>query len=147
MKQQKKQQRRQKGTPFLALRIVLSVIILGYTLLGLAALIGGETALNASSAFYGASLTLDPQASHIIRILGAYMLGIALLALFAWNNPVKNRAIINCIIILLLIRVVEKLVFFKEVGQAFSISAVQLVSGAVLLLVLAALLFFLRPKE
>ncbi len=142
----KKQTKKSAIPKLFAFRIVLGIVIFGYITIGIAAIIGGDTALNTINTFYGASINLTPQVTHIIRILGAFMIGVGIIGIFAWNNPIKNKAITNGIIILLLIRVAEKLIYFNDIQQAFNVSSFRLISGAILFFLLALLLYLFKPK-
>ena len=106
----------------LALKLVLGSIFVVQFLLGAAGLLSGKVVIKAVAIFYGASLTTTPQVDYIVRMLGAYIISIAFLALFALLDPKRNKAIINGLIILMLLRFLEVLIFARQVHEAFSIS-------------------------
>lgn len=128
------------------LKIVLAVVCLAHLALGALGFVAGANAVTEGvAATYGATLTLTPQLQHVLRILGAFMLAIGVLSAYAWRDPVKHRAIINGIIVLLLLRVAQRLLFAQEVHEAFALSYGRLWGQTAFFGALAALLFFLRP--
>src|ERR1041384_188697 len=133
------------GYNYFLFRTVLGIIILVNFMLGIAAFLGPDTALNAIKAFYGTSLNLNPQLSYIIKILGAYLLGFGILGIFAWNNPVKNKAITDGIGILLLMRSAQRILFVNEISTTFGLSSTRLIWGILIYLAAALALFILNP--
>lgn len=135
-------------TRILALRILLAVVVVGHLVLGGLALYSPpEDLANAVVELaYGASVTLTPQLRHVIRMLGAFMIAVGVLAGFALIDPVRNRAIIDGLVVLLLIRVGQRILLADEIEGAFGVSVSRLWGQSAFFLVLAIALFVLRPK-
>ncbi len=129
-----------------ALRILLLVFCVANVIWGIVGLMGGEAAVKAAAWFYGANVTLTPQISYIIRMLGAFVLIAGLLGGVAALDPVKNKAIISCIIILLVLRVLQRIIFAKEIFEAFGITNARNLSNIIFFLAIAIALYLLRPK-
>lgn len=129
------------------LKVVLGVVCLSHLTLGAAGFLAGRNAVTeAVASAYGATLTMTPQLQHVLRMLGAFMIAVGVMSAFALLNPARNRAIINGLAVLLLLRVAQRIVFAQEIQEVFSISSARLWGQTVFFLALAALLFFLRPK-
>lgn len=129
------------------LKVVLAVVCLSHLALGILGFISSQGLVTeAIASAYGAALTMTPQLQHVLRILGAFMIAIGVMSAFALLNPVKNRAIINGIIVLLVLRVAQRLVFAQEIHDAFSISSARLWGQSAFFLTLAMALFFLAPR-
>ena len=134
-------------TTLVALRIVLAIVCAAHLILGVIGFVSIPEVLTwAAGAFYGASVTLTPQLQHVTRILGAFMLAIGILAACAFRDPWKNRAIIDGIAVLQLLRVSQRLLFAREIQEAFGVSSGRLYLQTAFFLALALVLFLLRPQ-
>lgn len=132
----------------LALRIVLVVVCLAHLILGII----GYTApvgllTQAIKTFYNASITITPELQHAARIVGAFMIAVGVMTGFALWKPQQNRYIINGVIVLLLLRVSQRAIFAGEIHEVFEVPYWHLWGQSAFYFVLAAALFFLRPKE
>lgn len=96
--------------------------------------------------FYGAQLALTPQLQHLVRILGAFMIAIGVLAGMALSDPERNRAIIYGLIVLLLLRVSQRLLFAQELHEHFAVSYAKLWVQSLFFIAIGAGLFLLRPR-
>jgi|SRR5882724_6564818 len=131
----------------IALRIVLAFVGLAHLVLGLLAnLAPPELLVKIVSAFYGANIEVTAQAHHVLRILGAFMIGIGVMALLACRDPRRNQAIIMGIITVLVLRVIQRVVLAREISSTFNISPAHLWAQAAFFLIVAIALFVLRPK-
>jgi hypothetical protein len=131
----------------LVLRAILVLVCVSHLVLGGIAYVSVSARVTKTiAAFYGASVTVTPQLQHVVRILGAFMIAIGVLSVFALYNPYKNRAIIDGIIVLLLLRVSQRMIFGNEVHRAFGVSYQHLWTQTVFFFTLALVLFLLRPK-
>jgi hypothetical protein len=82
---------------------------------------------------------------HSVRIIGAFMLAIGVMAGFALRDPARNRAIIDGIGILQLLRVAQRVVFAAQVQETFGVSPGRLALQSVFFLALGLALLLLRP--
>jgi hypothetical protein len=134
-------------TKGVAFRIVLTLVGLAHLALGLAAnLAPPETLAKLVTGFYGATLDLTPQVHHVVRILGAFMIGIGMMAIWACPNPQRHPAVVLGIIAILLLRVLQRIAFAHEISKAFGVSSSRLWIQAAFFLITAIVLFALRPK-
>lgn len=130
-----------------ALRALLAVVFLAHLVLGLIGFVSLPGPLTATvESAYGASVDLTPQLQHVVRVLGAFMLAVAFLAAAAWRDPERNRAVVLGVVVLLVLRATQRLVFADDVHEAFGLSYARLWSQAIFFYALAAALFVLRPK-
>lgn len=130
-----------------ALRVVLALVCISHLVLGAIGYFASPGPVTKTlAAFYGASVTLTPQSLHLIRILGAFMIAIGVLAGFAFRHPRANRTVIYGVIVLLLLRVSQRLLFAREIHASFNVSYGQLWTQSIFFFALAVALFLLRPR-
>ncbi len=130
----------------LPLRVVLGCIFVVQSILGIAGLIGGKAAVKAVSAIYGGSMTMTPQLDYIVRMMGAYILAVAIMALLALINPAKSRLVIYGLISLMLLRFLDVVAFGKQAHEAFKIPMARVWGDGIIFLILAVFLFIFRPQ-
>jgi hypothetical protein len=132
----------------LALRIVLIVVCVPHLTLGLTGYFAPvDLVTQVLKIFYNATVTLTPQLQHAARIVGAYMLAFSVLSALALWKPEQNRHIINGVIILLLLRVGQRMIFAAQIHEVFQIPYWYHWGQSAFFLAIAVALFFLRPKE
>ena len=131
----------------MAFKVLLALVGLAHVVLGLIANVAPPDVLvKVVSAFYGASVEVTAQSHHVIRIIGAFMIGIAVMAFLACRDPQRNQAIILGIITVLVLRVIQRVVFAQEITSAFHISSGRVWLQVAFFLLTAIALFVLRPK-
>jgi hypothetical protein len=131
-----------------ALRILLVLVAIAHLGLGLSANLAPPELLGRiASASYGALIEVTPQSHHLVRMVGAFMIGVGLMALMASSDPRRHRAIIVGIAVILGLRVLQRLVFFGEVVEAFDMSPVRIWSQAAFFLAVAGALLASLPKR
>ena len=129
------------------LRAVLVVVMVSHVVLGAIAFVAVPDVVTSLAAMmYGATFTLTPQLQHAIRIVGAFMVAIGIMAFFALRDPVRNRAIVDAIGILQLLRVSQRVLFATDIQQAFAIPTGRLWAQGAFFLVLGLALLLLRPR-
>lgn len=130
-----------------ALKVLLALVGLAHLMLGLIANVAPpETLVKVASVFYGATVDVTSQSHHVIRIVGAFMIGVAVMAFLACRDPQHNQAIILGIITVLVLRVIQRIVFAQEISSAFHIPPGRLWVQIAFFLLVAIGLFVLRPK-
>lgn len=134
-------------TRILVLRILLAVVCLAHLTLGLGIMIGPPRLLELFAQAYGvAQVPTAAEFLYLLKPLGAYMLTISFLAAAAFRAPLQNRIAVHAVILLLLVRIVQRLVFANEAIQTFGLTTSQLITQSVFFLVLALGLFLFRPR-
>lgn len=129
------------------LRVLLAVVSVSHLLLGLLAVAAPvESVARVAAALYGATLDVTPALQHILRILGAFMIAVGLMSSFAFFSPEKHEGIIAGVVVLLLLRVAERLIFAREIQSTFQVSTTHLWIQSIFFLILAVALFIVRPR-
>lgn len=131
----------------LAFKVLLALVGLAHLALGLLANVAPAGALSSVvSTVYGASIDVSAQSHHVIRIVGAFMIGVAIMAFLAARDPQRNQAIVLGIAAVLLLRVVQRLAFAQEIASAFQVSQGRIWVQAAFFLATALALLILRPR-
>ncbi len=131
----------------IALRVLLALVGLAHLALGMMAnLAGPATITRLISEFYGANLEVTPQMQHVIRILGVFMIGIGMMAIWACSDPRRHQVVILGIVAILVLRVLQRIMLAQEIGATFNISPARIWTQAAFFLAIAVALFWLRPK-
>lgn len=128
-------------------KLALLSVAVSQLIIGVVACIPGMSLSKLAELFYKASLETTPQLEHIVHMFGAYMLVVGVLAVFALLNPAKNIAITYGIIILLVLRVIQRVVFAKQALQHFEIPVGWYWAQTTFFLAVAVVLLLLSPKE
>lgn len=128
-------------------KLVLASVALAHMIIGLVVCIPGMSVENLAKTFYKASVSFSPQLQHVAQMFGAYMLAVGILAIFALLNPVRNKAITNGIIILLSLRVLQRLFFAKQAWEVFQIPSGWYWFQTIFFASIAIALLLLKPKE
>lgn len=127
------------------LRALLILVCVSHLLLGLVAFSSPEWTARAAALFYGAHVEASPAAAHLMRMIGAYMLAVGVMAAMAARDPGKNRTLVLGVCVLLALRVIQRLVHAEEVHRAFEVSYPRIYWQSAFFTLLAAALFYCRP--
>src|SRR5262245_11559127 len=138
---------REKLMRLLLLRFLLWLASVTHLGLGLCGVASPQLAVKAAKLFYGAQVDATPAAAHILRILGAYMLAVGVLAAVAALNPERHHAFIAVLAALLALRVLQRLVHAQEIQATFQISGVRIWIQSIYFGLYAAALLYLRPRR
>ena len=134
------------GPPYRVLRIILGIFSLLTAAGGLAIIFSGRPMIM--------RLFLRPPESEVSTLLlivlkemGGVILMLSVMLFFAYRDPVRNVAIINALIVALCV------LAFTPLWSLYTLDVRQLYPGyliwgrSLVRLALAALLFYLRPRE
>jgi hypothetical protein len=131
-----------------AFKLLLALVGISHLVLGLVAnLAPPEMLANVVAEFYGANIEVTTQSHHVIRIVGAFMIGVAVMAFLVCRDPQRNQAVIFGIITILVLRVIQRVVFAPELSGVFDIPPVRIWLQVLFFLLTAIALFVLRPKS
>jgi hypothetical protein len=93
---------------------------------------------------YGATVDWSqPQFVYILKPLGAFMMALGVMAAIAARNPLANRAVIQGFVFLFVLRGLQRIVFLREIQDAFAIPLSRHFGTMAFMLLLAAALFIL----
>jgi hypothetical protein len=127
---------------------LLIVVFASHLVLGsIAYFASPESVAHWAGSAYGAQLDMNPESRHIVRILGAFMLAIAALTGMALADPSARRAIVSGIVVLLLLRVAQRVIYADEIRSVFGLSPMRIWVQAGLFAALAVALWMLRPAR
>ena len=133
-------------TSSIIFKLALLSVAVSQLIIGAIACIPGIPLSRVAETFYRASLATTPQLEHIAHMFGVYMLVVGVLAVFALLDPVKNVAITYGIVILLVLRVIQRVVFVKQALQNFEVPVGWYWVQTIFFLAVACILFSLSPK-
>jgi hypothetical protein len=108
-------------TKRLALQIVLGMICLYHLFLGVCGFLSQDVAVWLADLAFGIKLEVTPQLSYIVKLLGIYAILFGLMTAIAARAPERHPTLLNLIILLYVLRVVNKLVFSSLFAQAFGV--------------------------
>jgi len=90
---------------------------------------------------YGADVTWSPELVYLLRPMGVFMLGLGLLGIAAALDPLRYRVVIFAFVIVLLLRVGQRVIHRDEIAMAFDLPVGrQLLNGSFFFLIALALL-------
>lgn len=109
--------------------------------------------LNVSPAFpqvmadaYGATVDFTPAFLYIVKPVGAFMLAIGVMAGFAARDPLGSKPVVYGLVVLFVMRGLQRIVFQEEIADAVGIAASRNVSNAVFFVLLAVVLAVLYSR-
>ena len=106
-----------------------------------------ETIVWVVTRVYGVIPTVDAQFIYLAKFIAAYMIVFAVAtALLAWK-PVEYRKLVWVPITLFTIRVIERIVFFGLLTDAFEISMARNLQVIIPIAILALALYYFRPQK
>lgn len=127
------------------LRIVLAMIAIYHVVLGLATFVSDDLTTRLAWQLFGLHLDMTPQLSYIVQLLGVYAITFGVFTAYVARDPFANRAMLNVIVILYVLRVVNKFLSMGEFTQAFNASMTRVWTDVVLLAFFGAAVLLLRP--
>ena len=98
---------------------------------------------------YGATVDwTDAQFAYIVKPLGAFMIGLGVMAGLASRDPLRHSAVVLGFALLFTLRGLQRVFFLDEIQRVFSIGAGRsLVQMTVMLVLAAGLLLLLRAAS
>lgn len=133
----------------LILKVLLAYAALSHLLIGLAAIVvpPGDLADSILQIAYGSTLEIDPTARHIIRILGVFMMSLGVLTALAVRDPQRYIGVIYALVLVFVIRTLQRIVFADEIQENFGISSGRLIGQSLFMITHGLVLVLLRPRR
>lgn len=125
-------------------KALLWVIALYHIVLGLLLIYSGELSIRAADAMYGWQITGSPELGILGEILGCYAIAFGLMMAVAAGDPVRYRSLLTVGIVLIALRLLQRLIFAGKVMEVFQVSSGRYWSAFVFVLLLGALLTWVR---
>ena len=116
-------------------------------ILGLIAIFGSTSLVtSAVTMVYGVTANIDAQFLYMTKFIGAYMIVFAIATAVLAYNPVQYRNLVWVPVGLFTLRVLERLIFFGLLTEAFHITFAQDLRVMIPIAFLALALFYFRPR-
>lgn len=133
----------------LALRILLAYAAITHLIIGLAAILvpPGELADAIVQFAYGGSFAMDEEMRHVLRILGVFMTAMGVMTIFAVRDPRRYMAVIYTLVVVFVIRTLQRIIWADEIRASFDIPTERLVTQSLFMLALGVALLMLRPRK
>ncbi len=131
-----------KSTSYRALQLFLWFICAFHIVVGLSVNVH-LIPLQTIADYYGARVDWTPQFLYILKPLGAFMFVLGGMAAAAALHPLRYRAVVYGFVVLFAMRSLQRLVFQKEITDAFAIPASRNLGSMLLFVTLAVVLFVL----
>ena len=125
------------------LRATLALVALTNGAIGLLGVWPGIPVSKIATAFYSASLSVDPQTEHITVMFAAYMLTIGVLAGVAAVWPERYEMVTFAVAGMLVLRTAQRVTFASEQAEVFGISTGYYWAQTIIFLAIALLLAWL----
>lgn len=125
-----------------ALQGLMWFVSLSHLAMGLS-LLGPRSVLEQVASLYGATVSWSPQFEYILRPIGAFMIGLGIAGCAAALDPRRYRVVVVGFIVVLGLRVVQRIMYAGTIESAFGIASTRNVLNASLFGVLALLLLAL----
>lgn len=93
--------------------------------------------------YYGATVEFTPALLYLVKPIGAFMLVVGVMAIAAARDPFRHGAIVYGIVLLFVVRGIQRFVFQDEIAVSVGIEASRNFGNGVFFLLLGATLFLL----
>jgi len=128
------------------LKIVLILIAIYHVGLGLAGFMSEDLTVRVARAVFGLNLNMTPQLSYIAQLLAVYALVFGLIVAMVARDPVKHRSLIPIVVILYILRVLNKFISMGQFERGFGASMTKVWTDVALLAAFGVAVFLLKPK-
>jgi hypothetical protein len=125
---------------YLLWRGVLWVFAIYHLCVGAILFLSGDLSIKALKYFAGATIDGSPQLGVTSEILACYILAFGLMMAVAAWNPIKNRALMTIGVILIVLRVCQRLIFADKVMEVFQVPAANYWTSTSIVIVLGILI-------
>lgn len=132
----------------ISLKLVLASACIFNLVLGVIAYTSAPLVLKVADVLYGAQLNaLEEHTIYILKILGCFLIAMAVMTAFAIKDPIKNKVVVYGNIIWLVMRGIQRVMYVEAFHQDWGIPYAKLWTQAVFVFLVAIALFLLLPKE
>lgn len=130
------------------LRVMLFFIFIINLFLGIMALSSQSLVLKAAEMVYGVKLAgLEPHTLYIVKMMGCFIIAIAIMAGLAVKDPINNKIVIYGNSIWLILRSLQRFFYIEQFHKDWGISYGALWGQAIFVLLVGVSLFLLIPKS
>ncbi|MCP4662498.1 MAG: hypothetical protein GY856_44440 [bacterium] len=132
------------GKSYLPGKVLLWIVAVYHVGLGLMLIVSGQLTIRVAKLLAGWTIEGSPLLDTVAEMFGCYMLAFGLMMGAAAWNPVKNRAAITIGVILIALRLLQRLFFAAKITEVFQVSGGHHWGFFVLVLVIGVLLALFR---
>ncbi len=125
-------------------QILLWIIALYHIVLGALLIFSGELSLRFADASYGWKITGSPELGILGEILGCYGIAFGLTMAIAAGNPVRHRALLTVGIVLIVLRLLQRILFADKVMETFQVPSGRYWAAFVFVLAIGVALTWAR---
>lgn len=138
----------QSKTSLRIFQLVAGFMSLYHLVLGIIGTVGSKEFIQSTIyKVYGASPLVDAQFLYLAKFISIYMIAFSItMAFLAWN-PNKYRKLIIVPILLISVRIIERLVFFDLLQEGMKTDMTRNLQVIVPITILLILLVIFRPKK
>jgi hypothetical protein len=130
----------------IALQVVLWMICLYHVFLGVCGFLSEELAARLADIVFSIKLEPTPQISYLAKLLGIYAVVFGLMTAIAALAPERHPMLLKLVILLYVLRVLNKVVFSALFAQAFAVPAARTWIDIAMLCAFGLAVAFLRPR-
>jgi hypothetical protein len=114
--------------------------------MGILGIVSGSSAAWGAHTLWHATVTVDPQFTYLAKFLGAYVVAFGVMMLFIAKDPVRYGALVYPAVIVAVIRIGERLVFARELKDAFGVGMDRTIGTIIVVGALNLALLMLKPR-
>lgn len=130
------------------LRVLLALVCIVNLFLGIVAFTSKDAVLQVIHAVYRVPLAnLEEHTLYIIKMLGCFLIAIAVMTGLAIRDPARNRVVVLGNAVWLALRALQRICYVSRFHQDWDISYAILWGQIVIVLLFAALLLWLMPRK
>jgi hypothetical protein len=131
----------------LGLQLVLWSICIYHVVLGACGLLSEDLAARLADVLFGMKVNPTPQLNYIVKVLGIYAIMFGLLAATAARKPERHPVLLNLIILLYVLRILDKIIFANLFITAFSAPPSRVWLDVACLAAFGLAVAFLKPRR
>jgi len=91
--------------------------------------------------YYGATVEFSPALLYLVKPIGAFMLTVGIMAIAAARDPLRHGAIVYGLVLLFIMRGLQRFVFQDEIARSVGIEATRNIGNGIFFLLLGVILF------
>ncbi len=128
------------------LRILLWLIAVYHLVAGVAATFFQDAAIGIGSLLFGVKITMDPQATLLVRYLGAFGMAFGVMAVLAALAPARHKGFIYGAVVYFVVRAFDRIAF-AGLLTTYAVGPVPNWGRVIIILLFAIGLLVLVPRE
>ncbi len=106
-------------------RVLSAVVGVYHVVVGILLIASGDLSLRAAKAVAGWSIEGSPAMGIVGEILGCYLVAFGVMMLLAARDPIGGKHLLTVGLLLIALRVGQRLVFSEKVREVFQVPAAQ----------------------